>query len=97
MGINSWMLSDGEVVNVSEPGTVLVSFEFELPMIMTGEYTVSPAVAHGSQKQNVQLTYLENAMSVNVRSDGYDFSIIEVAADMKLERYQNSCIEYIEG
>lgn len=96
IGVNSWMTSQGKTINVDSPGTILVRFTFTMPKIMQGSYTVSPAVAQGTASEHIQLTWLENALMVDVQNSGYNYSILEIDNTLKIEKYQNSFISYLE-
>lgn len=96
IGVNSWMTSQGKTINVDSPGTILARFTFTMPKIMQGSYTVSPAVAQGTASEHIQLTWLENALLVDVQNSGYNYSILEINNTLKIEKYQNSFISYLE-
>ena len=96
IGVNSWMTSQGKTINVDSPGTILARFTFTMPKIMQGSYTVSPAVAQGTASEHIQLTWLENALLVDVQNSGYNYSILEIDNTLKIEKYQNSFISYLE-
>ena len=96
IGVNSWMTSQGKTINVDSPGTILARFTFTMPKIMQGSYTVSPAVAQGTASEHIQLTWLENALLVDVQNSGYNYSILEIDNTLKFEKYQNSFISYLE-
>ena len=96
LGINSLMASEGKIINVDTPGTLVISFGFILPKLMRGPYTVSPAVAQGSQEEHVQLTWLENVLLTEVHNDGYNCSIVEIEASVKTEQYQTGLVDYYE-
>ena len=96
IGVNSWMTSQGKTINVDSPGTILARFTFTMPKIMQGSYTVSPAVAQGTASEHIQLTWLENALMVDVQNSGYNYSILEIDNTLKIEKYQNSFISYLE-
>lgn len=96
IGVNSWMTSKGKTINVDSPGTILARFTFTMPKIMQGSYTVSPAVAQGTASEHIQLTWLENALLVDVQNSGYNYSILEIDNTLKIEKYQNSFISYLE-
>lgn len=96
IGVNSWMTSQCKTINVDSPGTILARFTFTMPKIMQGSYTVSPAVAQGTASEHIQLTWLENALMVDVQNSGYNYSILEIDNTLKIEKYQNSFISYLE-
>ena len=48
--------------------TVVAEFEFVMPIIAAGEYSISPAIADGTQESHVQLCWVNDAMIFNVHS-----------------------------
>lgn len=96
IAINSWMASSGKTISIEKASTAVVSFEFLLPKILQGTYTVSPAVAQGNQIDHVQLTWLENAISINVSNTGYNCSLVEIDSDIEVEVYENKYLKYLE-
>ena len=53
---------------VAENMTVVAEFEFVMPIIAAGEYSISPAIADGTQENHVQLCWVNDAMIFNVHS-----------------------------
>lgn len=96
IAINSWMASSGKTISIEKASTAVVSFEFLLPKILQGTYTVSPAVAQGNQINHVQLTWLENAIGINVSNTGYNCSLVEIDSDVEVEVYENKYLKYLE-
>lgn len=96
IAINSWMASSGKTISIEKASTAVVSFEFLLPKILQGTYTVSPAVAQGNQIDHVQLTWLENATSININNTGYNCSLVEIDSDVEVEVYENKFLKYLE-
>ena len=96
IAINSWMASSGKTISIEKASTAVVSFEFLLPKILQGTYTVSPAVAQGNQIDHVQLTWLENATSININNKGYNCSLVEIDSDVEVEVYENKFLKYLE-
>ena len=96
IAINSWMASSGKTISIEKASTAVVSFEFLLPKILQGTYTVSPAVAQGNQIDHVQLTWLENATSININNKGYNCSLVELDSDVEVEVYENKFLKYLE-
>lgn len=64
---------------IAEAGTEIVArFEFRLPVLPSGDYSISPAVAEGTQEQHVQHHWLHDAMMVRVHSTSVCFGLIGV-------------------
>lgn len=97
LGINSWMTSNGKTISVDSPGTVLVRFAFTMPRIRQGSYTISPAVAQGTAEEHIQLTWIENAMLIDIQNSGYNYSILEIDNTLEIEKYPSSFVSYTEG
>ena len=53
---------------LSANSTVVAEFEFVMPIIAAGEYSISPAIADGTQENHVQLCWVNDAMIFNVHS-----------------------------
>lgn len=94
IGINSWMASGGKNIAIKKAGTAVVSFEFLLPKILQGTYTISLAVAQGNQLGNVQLTWLENTISIDIKNKGYNCSVIEIDSDVEVKFYSSEYLSY---
>jgi len=47
---------------------LIAEFEFIMPLLPAGEYSVSPAIANGTQEQHVQLHWLHDALILNVQT-----------------------------
>lgn len=95
--INSWMNSHGRTINVDRPGTVIARFSFTMPKLLQGTYTISPAVAQGTISEHVQLSWLENAMLIDVQNSGYNYAILEIDSTLKVERYEDGLVCYAEA
>jgi lipopolysaccharide transport system ATP-binding protein len=52
------------------------SFEFRLPILPSGDYSISPAVAEGTQEEHVQHHWLHDAMMVRVHASSVCFGLI---------------------
>lgn len=95
LAVNSWMSTDGKTIDVKEPGTMVGSFTFTMPKILQGTYTISPAVAKGTAREHIQLTWLENAMMIDIQNSGYNYAILEIENDFDVEKYANEQISYL--
>lgn len=94
--INSWMTSQGKTIDVDKAGTVIARFSFRMPKLLQGTYTISPAVAQGSISEHIQLSWLENAMLIDIQNSGYNYAILEIDSTLKVEKYEDSLISYVE-
>ena len=96
LAMNSWMSTDGQLINVERAGTVIGSFDFILPKIMQGEYVVSLSVAQGNQSEHIQLACLNNAIRINIMNSGYNYSIVEIDSNLSVEIYPPECVRYFK-
>lgn len=55
---------------------ITAEFEFWMPLIPTGEYTVSPAIANGTQEKHVQLHWLHDAVVLRVQSSSIAIGLV---------------------
>jgi lipopolysaccharide transport system ATP-binding protein len=61
----------------AEAGTeILARFEFRLPVLPTGDYSISPAIAEGTQEEHIQHHWLHDAMIVRVHATSVCLGII---------------------
>ncbi|GIO70015.1 ABC transporter ATP-binding protein [Paenibacillus sp. JTLBN-2024] len=68
---NSYFL--GERITELEPGQNYVfSFEFCFPSLNHGQYTISPAIASGTQEDHVQHSWVHDAIVIQVLPVGYE-------------------------
>ena len=56
----------------------IASFEFRLPILPPGDYSISAAVADGTQESHVQLHWKHDALIVKVHSSSVCFGLIGV-------------------
>ncbi|MBY9077525.1 ABC transporter ATP-binding protein [Paenibacillus sp. CGMCC 1.18879] len=90
--VNSY-LGSGSNFDVRKDEVVEIVFSFSLPRIMKGDYLLSPAIAQGTQDNHVTLTWLTNVKKIIVNNSGYNLSLVEIATDTKLHKYNRECIE----
>jgi lipopolysaccharide transport system ATP-binding protein len=65
---NTYITYRGNPLSVSAGQTVVAEFEFVMPIIAVGEYSISPAIADGTQENHVQLCWVNDAMIFAVHS-----------------------------
>ena len=60
-----------------DAGTEIVArFEFRLPLLPTGDYSVSPAIAEGTQDEHVQHQWLHDALIIRVHASSICMGIV---------------------
>jgi lipopolysaccharide transport system ATP-binding protein len=57
---------------------LLAQFDFRLPILPSGDYSVSPAVAEGTQDEHVQHHWLHDGMMLRVHATSVCFGLIGV-------------------
>lgn len=63
----------------ADAGTeILARFEFRLPVLPSGDYSISPAIAEGTQEVHVQHHWLHDALMVRVHATSVCFGLIGV-------------------
>ncbi len=77
---------------LAEAGTeILARFEFRLPVLPSGDYSISPAIAEGTQEEHVQHHWLHDAMMVRVHSTSVCLGLIGVPMKkLSLETKRNA-------
>lgn len=65
-GENTCQVENYTELRLAAGGRLLVSFEFEMPRLQTGDYTVAVAVAAGTQKEHVQHHWVHDALVFHV-------------------------------
>jgi lipopolysaccharide transport system ATP-binding protein len=57
---------------------VIARFEFQLPLLPSGDYSISPAIAEGTQEQHIQHHWLHDAMIVRIHAPVHRMGLIGV-------------------
>ena len=65
---NTYITYRSRPLAVAANKTIVAEFEFVMPIIAAGEYSVSPAIADGTQENHVQLCWVNDAMIFTVHS-----------------------------
>src|SRR5699024_10240243 len=55
-----------------------IIFKYKLPRIMKGVYSVSAALAQGTQENHIMRTWLHGVQEITVYNEGYNSSYIEI-------------------
>ena len=72
-----------------------VEFTFVLPRILKGEYLLSPAVAQGSQNQNIILTWLPAVKNITIENNGYNLSLLEIPSNVEVKQYDINDVRFL--
>lgn len=81
--INNYIAKQ-KVFNGQKGTVVEITYEYQLPKIMKGEYIISTAVASGTQQNHIMKTWLHGVMNVQVNNPGFNSSWIEIDSDINL-------------
>ena len=63
---------------VAEGKEIIARFEFRLPILPSGDYTVAVALAEGTQENHVQLHWMHDALAVRAHASSICFGLIGV-------------------
>jgi lipopolysaccharide transport system ATP-binding protein len=63
---------------VSQGSELIARFEFRLPVLPTGDYSIAVAIADGSQDNHIQLNWLHEALVVKVHASSICFGLVGV-------------------
>lgn len=73
---NTYLAFQHKPVFVASGKSAVARFEFRLPILPTGNYTVSAAIANGSQDDHIQLHWLHDAIAFKVHASSIVFGLI---------------------
>jgi lipopolysaccharide transport system ATP-binding protein len=73
---NTYLAMLGRSIKVDAGQCLVARFEFQFPVLPTGEYSISCALANGTQVEHVQLLWVHDAMILNVQSSAVCFGLI---------------------
>ncbi len=63
-------------VGIRNGATLVTRFEFRLPVLPTGDYTISSAMAEGTQDEHVQLHWLHDALTLKVHASSVVMGLV---------------------
>ena len=65
-GANSFIYCDSKVENFNKSDIKVMKFTFQMPYLMIGKYSISPAVAMGDQVEHEQLHWVDDAIFFDI-------------------------------
>ncbi|UTH76567.1 ABC transporter ATP-binding protein [Chromobacterium sp. IIBBL 290-4] len=68
-------------IEINHNSTFMANFSFRLPILPTGDYSISPAIAEGTQESHIQLNWMHDALIFKVHASSVCLGIIGL--DMK--------------
>jgi len=75
---NTFLVYRDKIFNVKAKDVLVAQFKFRMPIFPNGDYTISPAIAEGTQEEHVQLDWLHDALALRVQSSSVCFGLIGV-------------------
>lgn len=75
---NTFLAYQYDTPQVQAGEEVVARFDFRLPILPSGDYSVSPAVAEGTQDVHVQHHWMHDALIIRVHSSSVCFGLIGV-------------------
>ena len=73
---NTYLVYQNNRLFVDAGAEVVARFEFRLPLLPTGDYSVSPAIAEGTQDEHVQHQWLHDALIIRVHASSVCMGIV---------------------
>jgi lipopolysaccharide transport system ATP-binding protein len=78
-GDNTYLTTRFQPVRVSAGNTIVANFDFRMPVMREGDYTISVAIAEGTQQDHVQHHWLHEALAFHVHAKTICVGLIGVA------------------
>lgn len=75
---NTFLIFQHNPQSVGQGGELIARFEFRLPLLPTGDYSISAALADGSQDNHVQHHWLHEALIVKVHASSICFGLVGI-------------------
>jgi teichoic acid transport system ATP-binding protein len=72
MGANSYTMKQCKNILLDTKGIHIIELSFKMPCIKNGEYTISPAIAEGTQDNHIQHHWIHDAIIFKVQSSEED-------------------------
>lgn len=78
-GDNSFLVYQHDPKLVAKGSTVVARFEFQLPRLPTGDYSIAAAIADGTQSRHVQHHWMHDALIIRVHASSVCFGLVGIA------------------
>ncbi len=75
---NTYLVYKHNPQSVGQNGQLIARFEFRMPLLPTGDYSISAAIADGSQDNHVQLHWLHEALIVKAHASSVCFGLVGI-------------------
>lgn len=77
-GDNTYLLYQHNPQAVEQGSELIARFEFRMPVLPTGDYSFSPAIADGTQDNHIQLHWAHDALIVRVHASSICFGLVGI-------------------
>lgn len=85
-GDNTYLSHQGKPTPVAEGGQFIARFDFQMPLLPQGEYSLSLAVADGTQEEHTQHFWLHDAINLKSHASSVSTGLVGVPMqDIRLE------------
>ncbi|MBE7527043.1 MAG: ABC transporter ATP-binding protein [Burkholderiales bacterium] len=75
---NTYLVYQHNPQSVGQGGELIARFEFRLPILPTGDYSIAVALADGSQDSHIQHHWLHEALIVKVHASSTCFGLVGI-------------------
>jgi len=75
---NSYLVYQNTRLFVDAGTEIVARFEFRLPILPTGDYSVSPAIAEGTREEHVQHQWIHDALIIRVHASSICFGLVGI-------------------
>jgi lipopolysaccharide transport system ATP-binding protein len=73
---NTYLAYQNTPLSVDAGAKFVARFEFRLPVLPTGDYSISPAIAEGTQSEHIQHQWLHDALIIRVHASSICMGLI---------------------
>jgi lipopolysaccharide transport system ATP-binding protein len=77
-GDNTYLAWDNTLVSASAGQELSAKFYFRMPILPSGEYSISPAIAEGIQEDHIQHHWLHDAMIITVQASSVCHGLVGI-------------------
>lgn len=87
---NTYLSHSGKIKKLNPGDGITAKFTFVMPTLPSGDYSISPAIATGTQEQHTQLKWVHDALVLRVEATSLSLGIIGWPM-------QDICVDYERG
>jgi lipopolysaccharide transport system ATP-binding protein len=75
---NTYLVYQNTPLFVAAETEMVARFEFRLPLLPTGDYSISPAIAEGTQEEHIQHHWLHDALIIRVHASSLLLGLVGI-------------------